>query len=197
VKTVEPYLRLWMRWCYLVALSVLSQIASLRKVVSGGQTGADRAALDVCRRHGISTATFYNWKAKYGGLDVSEAKRLRALEDENARLKKLLADAMLDQAMLKELLGKKMVRPVDKRASVARLQSEFSVSQRRACRVIGADRTSMRYRTRRAPDTALRQPWRTRAAASAIAGCSSCCDARASRPAATASTGSTARRGWR
>jgi len=61
----------------------------------------------VCRRHGISTATFYNWKAKYGGLDVSEAKRLRALEDENARLKKLLADAMLDQAMLKELLGKK------------------------------------------------------------------------------------------
>jgi len=61
----------------------------------------------ICREHSISDATFYYWKAKYGGLDVSEAKRLRALEDENARLKKLLADAMLDQAMLKELLGKK------------------------------------------------------------------------------------------
>ena len=64
---------------------------------------------------------------------------------------------MLDQAKLKELLGKKMVRPVDKRASVARLQAVVTVSERRACRVIGADRTSMRYRTRRAPDTALRQ----------------------------------------
>ena len=62
---------------------------------------------DLCRRHGISAATFYNWKAKFGGMDVSEAKRLRALEDENAKLKRLLADAMLDQAALKELLSKK------------------------------------------------------------------------------------------
>ena len=61
---------------------------------------------EVCRRHGISSATFYKWKAKYGGLDVSEAKRLRALEAENARLKKLLADAMLDNAM-KEIASKK------------------------------------------------------------------------------------------
>ncbi len=62
---------------------------------------------EVCRRHGISSATFYKWKAKYGGLDVSEARRLRALEAENARLKKLLADAMLDNAMLKEIASKK------------------------------------------------------------------------------------------
>ena len=62
---------------------------------------------DVCRKHGISDATFYKWKAKYDGLDVSEAKRLRALEAENARLKKLLADAMLDNAMLKEIASKK------------------------------------------------------------------------------------------
>lgn len=74
-------------------------------ILAEGEAGA--STKDVCRHHGISTATFHNWKAKYGGLDVSEAKRLRALEDENARLKKLLADAMLDQAMLKELLGKK------------------------------------------------------------------------------------------
>ena len=61
---------------------------------------------DLCRKHGISQATFYNWKAKYGGLEVSEAKRLKGLEDENARLKKLLADAMLDNAALKDLLAK-------------------------------------------------------------------------------------------
>jgi len=61
----------------------------------------------VCRKHGISGATFYKWKAKYGGLDVSEARRLKSLEDENGRLKKLLADAMLDNAMLKDLNSKK------------------------------------------------------------------------------------------
>ena len=62
---------------------------------------------DVCRRHGVSEATFYKWKAKYGGLRVSDAKRLRALEDENAKLKKLLAEAMLDNAVLKDITSKK------------------------------------------------------------------------------------------
>ena len=62
---------------------------------------------ELCRKHGMSDATFYNWKAKYGGLEVSEAKRLKAMESENARLKKLLADAMLDNAALKDLLAKK------------------------------------------------------------------------------------------
>lgn len=62
---------------------------------------------DVCRKHGISAATFYQWKSKYGGLDVSEARRLKLLTDENAKLKKLLAEAMLDNAMLKELSSKK------------------------------------------------------------------------------------------
>ena len=61
---------------------------------------------DLCRRHGISDATFYNWKAKFGGMDVSDAKRLKSLEDENARLKKLLAEQMLDAAALRELLSK-------------------------------------------------------------------------------------------
>ena len=60
----------------------------------------------VCRRHGISEATFYKWKAKYGGLEVSEARRLKSLEDENRRLKKLSAEAMLDNTALKDLLGK-------------------------------------------------------------------------------------------
>ncbi len=65
------------------------------------------ATADVCRKHGISSATFYKWKAKYGGLQVSDAKRLKALEDENAKLKKLLAEAMLDNAMLKDVAAKK------------------------------------------------------------------------------------------
>ena len=62
---------------------------------------------DLCRKHGVSDASIYKWKAKFGGMDVSEAKRLRTLEDENTKLKRLLADAMLDNAALKDLLGKK------------------------------------------------------------------------------------------
>jgi putative transposase len=60
----------------------------------------------VCRKHGLSPATFYKWKAKFGGLDVSEARRLKLIEDENRRLKKLLAEAVLDNAALKDMLGK-------------------------------------------------------------------------------------------
>ena len=62
---------------------------------------------DLCRKHGLSTGTFYKWKAKYGGLDVSDAKRLKALEDENAKLKKLLAETMLDNAILKDINSRK------------------------------------------------------------------------------------------
>ena len=72
----------------------------LREAEAGAKTP------EVCRRHGVSDATFYKWKAKYGGLEVSEARRLKSLEDENRRLKKLLAEAMLDNAALKDLLGK-------------------------------------------------------------------------------------------
>jgi putative transposase len=62
---------------------------------------------DLCRKYGISEATFYNWKSKFGGIDVSEAKRLKTLEMENTKLKRLLAEAMLDNAALKDLLSKK------------------------------------------------------------------------------------------
>jgi putative transposase len=68
---------------------------------------AGRPTADVCRKHGISAGTFYKWKAKYGGLDVSDAKRLKALEGENAKLKKLLAEAMLDNAILKDVNSRK------------------------------------------------------------------------------------------
>jgi putative transposase len=76
-------------------------IAILREQEAGMGTA------EVCRSHGISTATFYAWKAKFGGLEVSEAKRLKSLEGENARLKKLLAEAMLDNAVLKDIAAKK------------------------------------------------------------------------------------------
>src|SRR3974390_2757134 len=75
-------------------------IAILREQEAGAATA------DVCRKHGISSATFYKWKARFGGLDVSDARRLRALEDENAKLKQLLADAMLDNVMLKDIAAK-------------------------------------------------------------------------------------------
>jgi len=75
-------------------------IAILAEQERGMATG------EVCRRHGISSATFYKWKAKFGGMDVSDARRLKVLETENARLKKLLADTMLDNSILKDLLGK-------------------------------------------------------------------------------------------
>jgi putative transposase len=65
------------------------------------------AVSELCRKHGVSDASIYKWKAKYGGLEVSEAKRLKALEDENSKLKKLLADAMLDNLMLRDLNSKK------------------------------------------------------------------------------------------
>ena len=65
------------------------------------------ATADICRKHGVRSATFYKWKAKYGGMEVSDARRLKALEDENAKLKKLLAEQMLDNAMLRDVTAKK------------------------------------------------------------------------------------------
>lgn len=76
-------------------------IAILREQEAGARTP------DVCRRHGVSTATFYKWKSKYGGLEVSDARRLKVLEVENSKLKKLLAEAMLDNVMLKDIAAKK------------------------------------------------------------------------------------------
>ncbi len=76
-------------------------IGILREQEAGAKTA------ELCRRHGISSATFYAWKAKFGGMDVSDAKRLKALEEENARLKRPLAESLLDQAALKDLLSRK------------------------------------------------------------------------------------------
>ena len=79
--------------------------AQIIAVLKEHETGTKTA--DLARKHGISEATIYNWKAKFGGMDVSEARRLKALEEENAKLKKLLAEQMLDGAAMRELLSKK------------------------------------------------------------------------------------------
>jgi hypothetical protein len=105
---------------------------------------------------GVSDASKDKWKAKFGGMDVSEAKRLKSLEDENTRLKRLLADAMLNNASLKDLL----VTNGDARCrakAVARLRAAFEMSERRACKAIGCCRMSMRYKTTRVDDAALRR----------------------------------------
>ncbi|MCC8960650.1 IS3 family transposase [Bradyrhizobium sp. Pear77] len=127
------------------------QIIAVLKEHEAGATTANLA-----RKHGVSEATIYNWKAKFGGMEASEAKRLKSLEEENAKLKKLLAEQMLDAAALRELLFKKMVGPAAKRAAVAHLKAVMGLSERRACMIVDADRRMIRYRSRRAADTELR-----------------------------------------
>ena len=114
------------------------------------------AVKDLCRKHGVSSPTFYKWKAKFGAMGVSEARKLRTLEEENGRLKRLLADAMLDKAALKDLLEK---RGDARRASGGCGASAvpYEMSERRACRVLGVDRSSVRYEAARPDDGALRE----------------------------------------
>lgn len=168
----------------------------------------------------MSEGTFYNWKAKFGGMTAAEAKRLKALEDENAKLKKLLAEQMLDLAAMKDLVSKKWQgkplvraqwRPV-KREAVAYLRAEHGLSERRACNIVDADRTMIRDRSQRAPDTVLRgrlrdlanerrrfgYPLPGRVMRSMIprgGGSSFCCGVRESLPASTGSIAFTARKG--
>ncbi|MFG1400277.1 IS3 family transposase [Roseixanthobacter pseudopolyaromaticivorans] len=130
-------------------------IGILRENEAGAKAG------DLARKHGVSEGTIYAWNAKFGGMSVSEAQRLKALEDENRRLKSLLADAMLDKAALNELLFKKMVGPAAVRQGVARLRTVFEISERRACSIVQADRKMVRYRSCRPPETALRERLRS------------------------------------
>ena len=103
-------------------------------VLKEHEAGAKTA--DLARKHGVSEGTLYNWKAKYGGMDVSEAKRLKQLEDENSRLKKLLAEAMLDASARASV--KKMVGAAAKRAGVAHLRAVMGLSERRAKQIKGS-----------------------------------------------------------
>ncbi len=127
-------------------------------VLKEAEAGAKTA--DLARRHGVSEATIYNWKSKYGGLEVSEAKRLRALEDENAQAQAVAGRCDAGQGCAEGSSGKKVVTPAAKREAVAHLQACHGMSERRACRVIDADRKSVRYRSTRDDDAELREKLR-------------------------------------
>ena len=103
------------------------------------QHQAGLGAKDLCRKHGISDATFYKWRSKYGGMDVSDARKLKALEEENCKLKKLRAETALDAATLKEMLAKKLLTPRVRRLAVRWAIREKSYTQRRACRLVGLE----------------------------------------------------------
>ncbi|WP_254430394.1 IS3 family transposase [Ruegeria arenilitoris] len=112
---------------------------------------------EVCRKYGISDATFYKYKAKFGGMNVSDAKKLRALEDENNRLKRMLAEAMLDNAALKDLGDKKLLTPDAKRRAVRDVMDRHGLSERRACQLADLHRSVFQYEKRNGCDEALRR----------------------------------------
>ncbi|WP_155402205.1 IS3 family transposase [Ralstonia solanacearum] len=107
---------------------------------------------ELCRKHGISEATYYNWKAKFGGMTVSEAQRLKGLEQENNKLKRLLAESMLDNAALKDLLSRKLASPQAKREAVQILMTEHAMGVTRACGLVGISRSLFHYEPRRRVD---------------------------------------------
>ena len=123
------------------------------KVLAEGKAGA--TGKEVCRRHGISEQTFYRWKSKYGGMTVSEAKRLMELEAENRKLKQLLGEAHLDKRGTDVI--KKLVRPAAKREAVQHLVDRGLRSQRRAANLVGMHRSVARYRSCRETDSTLRE----------------------------------------
>ncbi|UEP51435.1 IS3 family transposase [Burkholderia ambifaria] len=100
---------------------------------------------ELCRKHGFSDASFYTWRAKFGGMEVSEARRLKDLEVENARLKKLLAEAMLDMEALKVVVKGKPLSPQAKRKAVSAIREKVNISERRACRLVGLSRSVLHY----------------------------------------------------
>ncbi|MEQ9815472.1 MAG: IS3 family transposase [Azospirillaceae bacterium] len=112
---------------------------------------------EVCRQAGISQATYFNWKKKYAGLMPSEMRRLRELEHENARLKKIVADLSLDKEMLQDVVKRKPLRPGRKITLVDAMRSEWSISIRRACAVIAFDPKTYRYKSRRPGQAAVEQ----------------------------------------
>lgn len=112
---------------------------------------AETKMADLARKHGVSEATIYNWKVKFSGMDIYKVKRLRALE-EDAKLKKPTGRADARCGRTSRVAFKKMLGPAAKRAAVAQLQAVMSLSERRACSILGADRKMIRYRCSRPPD---------------------------------------------
>jgi putative transposase len=105
-----------------------------------------RSAKDLARELGVTDQTLCNWRARYSGMDVNEARRLRALEDENRRLKTMVADLSLDREALKGVIRKKRLELVSTRRDVAFLMAEFRYSERQVCKLLDVDRSSYRRR---------------------------------------------------
>ncbi|KKN40109.1 hypothetical protein LCGC14_0736780 [marine sediment metagenome] len=168
------------------------QIIGVLKEQEAGAKGADLA-----RKHGVSEATLYNWKAKFGGMDVSDARRLRALEDENAKLKKLLAEQMLDAAALRELLAKngRARRRARSRCAPAGRDGPVRAAglSVRRCQPQDGSLSIAQTAGHRASRQAETSP--TSAVASATGGCSSCSGATASHRGSTGFIASIARKG--
>lgn len=120
---------------------------------------------EICRKLGVSEQTFYRWKKKFAGMGIAELRRLKQLEEENRKLKQLVADLSLDKHMLQEVIQKKTVKPGQRRALVQFLCVGFQVSERRACQAIGSQRSSYRYRSMAKDQTALQMRIRDLAAA--------------------------------
>lgn len=106
---------------------------------------------ETCHRNGIARETFYRWRRKYGGMNVSQAMRLTQLEDENRRLRKLVADLRVDRQALKDALSREVVSLAGRRALIRGWRRAFGLSERRACRLAGVDRSTLRYQRRSPP----------------------------------------------
>ncbi|EIW9269114.1 IS3 family transposase [Klebsiella pneumoniae] len=118
------------------------------------QAETGRTVKDVCREAGISEASYYNWKAKYGGMEASDIKKMKGLEDENRRLKQMLADLSLECRALKDVIEKKALKSVIKRKLVSYLTAQFAMNLRQACRTLSLSRTVYFYQ----PDTRRDEP---------------------------------------
>ncbi|MBT0318426.1 IS3 family transposase [Morganella morganii] len=125
------------------------QIIAVLKSVEAGRT-----VKDVCREAGVSEATDYNWKARYGGMEASDIKKIKELEDENRRLKQMFADLSLENRALKDVIEKKPLKPAFKGELVTHLITTFGLSIRQACRSLNLSRTVYHYR----PDTTRDEP---------------------------------------
>ena len=129
-----------------------AQIAFVLKQAEEGT-----AVGEVCRKARISEATFYNWRKRYAGLMPSEVRRLRQLEEENAKLKRLVADLSLDKAMLQDILSKKALKPARRRQLVDEVREAWKVSIRKACQALLIDRSLYTYKSRRGEQAPLKQ----------------------------------------
>jgi putative transposase len=156
-------------------------VGVLKESEAGLETG------ELCRKHGISQQTFYRWKAKYGGLEVSEAQRLRHLEEENRKLKQLVAEQALDIVGFKAVLSKKVVGPQAEREAVRIFREAAQCSERRACGQMEIVRAMVRYQPRATRFAVVNEELRIRrgswlsSGAGGIGACIFCCSGKAGR----------------